>query len=181
MGAKPQVAATVQHLKKLFGENSPQIEAIRMDLLNDVAAPLFEPSPNYKGFIRNYDNIIRKRPELVRELGLDNKDLMFLRKAAEGAEAARGKRAFGLDLSTAAARFFFGHKIARAAVRVTFARAAIDQMFQVGKTGRRTILSEIAGMDISKPLIPRDEFLGGATVAAGLGIERERENERQGR
>jgi hypothetical protein len=86
MSARPQVASTIKRLKGILGENSPQMDAIRMDLLHDIARPIFEGGgkgqPNFKGFVANYDKVIKRNPSLVKELGLDNSELQALRDFA---------------------------------------------------------------------------------------------------
>jgi hypothetical protein len=122
---------TIKRLKGILGENSPQMDAIRMDLLHDIARPIFEGGgkgqPNFKGFVANYDKVIKRNPSLVKELGLDNSELQALRDFASAADKVQQRRAFGLDPSTVVARYFFGHKIARAAVRVTLVRGRSER------------------------------------------------------
>jgi hypothetical protein len=170
MAARPQVAATVRKLKGILGENSPQMDAIRMDLLHDVARPIFEGrggKPNFKGFVSNYDKVIQRNPSLVRELGLDSSELQTLRDFAQAADRVQARRPFGLDPSTVVARYFFGHKIARAAVRVALVRGLIDRMFKVGETGRKMLLAEAIGQPgiLTQPLIPRGGFVAGSIIA----------------
>jgi hypothetical protein len=179
MAARPEVASTVRRLKGILGETSPQMDAIRMDLLHDVARPIFEGKggkPNFKGFVANYDKVITRNPSLVRELGLDGGELKALRDFALAADKVQQTRPFGIDPSTFVARYFFGHKIARAAVRVTFIRGIIDHMFKVGETGRRALLAEAIGDPgiLTRPLIGRESFVAGSIIASELTKEQDK-------
>lgn len=187
MGASPQVGSTLKRLKKILGDDSPQIDAIRADLLHDVARPIFEgiggnpARPDFQGFIKNYDRMIGKNPSMVKALDLDMADMKGLRDLAKAELAVRGRRVMNLDLSTGIARFVFGHKIARAAMRVTMARGLIDMMFQTGKTGRRSILAHAIGQpDILRtPLIPRSGAFAGGVIAEQFNQQARKNEDRQ--
>jgi hypothetical protein len=77
------------------------------------------------------------------------------------------------------ARYFFGHKIARAAVRVTLVRGIIDRMFKVGETGRKALLAEAIGQP--KILIPRGGYNAGAIIANEFSQTERKGEERAGR
>lgn len=64
-------AETVRRMKEIFGADSPEITALRQDMLFDIVKPLVSTratGSTIREFIDNYENTISGNPELVREL-----------------------------------------------------------------------------------------------------------------
>jgi hypothetical protein len=157
MGASKQAGAVLRRLKDIFGESSPQIRGIRQDFLHEIAAPLFNHPPNFKGFIRQYDQVIRRNPTLVKELGLAEKtDLKPLRDFAEIAvRLPENKRLISAnDLTTLTSRFLLGHEIAKAAIRVQLGRNFFNLLVGADRVGRKQIISEVSGAMFGEPIAP---------------------------
>lgn len=155
-GMKPEAVKTVRRLKDILGENHPSIEALRQDFLMDVAEPLFGETPNFKGFITKYDNLIGRNPEIVKELGLNTEHLRVLRAASVAADRLPKSIQYITkeNINQAAAQFFVGHAIARAALRVRLVRMVANGVLRAGQKPRRQILSEIVAADHGRPMIP---------------------------
>ena len=170
MTAKPIVGQTIRRLKEILGKDSPQFEALRQDFLFDVARPLWETpgKPNFQKFVANYDRLIVKNPTMVKELNLNSASLRQMRDFAQAAHKVDPGVRFGVtkaDATKALSRFFIGHSIARAALRVKVGTAAMDILFHTGKTARKQIMSELTGIDVTAPLIPRKSVLAGGVFA----------------
>jgi len=156
MGARKEAASTVARIKTILGDNHPAIESIRQDILFSVAEPLLRDAPAWKTFLNNYNRVIKNNPSLVRELGLDVGDLKQLHDfALVQTRLPHGVPVTVADMTTAVSRFFAGHKIARATVRVNFFRGALNKMVGLNRVGQKEILLDLLGLKSGEPAIPR--------------------------
>jgi hypothetical protein len=147
VGAKAEAALVVKKLKKVLGEDSPQITALRQEYLFDIIDPLLERTPNFTKFIKNYDSAVKNNWELVQELapfaesGLD--DLVKIANTA--IKTGKLSKKLEVDLDRGIAVVSFGHDIARKGYIVANAknilRAIREGLF--GTSQRKLILREL--------------------------------------
>lgn len=170
--AGPQAAATVKRLGSLLGKQSNEFNAVKMNVLHDVMAPMFKATPqpaDFRKVVTNIDNMFRKNPSLVRELGLDVKELEFMRATAKAMDTIRPSQAIVGSVPRAAMRFLFGHGIAKAGLKVLLAGNVADRLFKTNMATRKSIMNEIADIPDFQALIPR----GSTTAAVVLAQEYE--------
>jgi hypothetical protein len=178
VGAKPNAGAVVGRLNQILGPDSPQMHALRKEVLLDISEPLLRDRPDIRAFVRNYEKFFFKNPTLQKELfpgGMGEFD--DLMKIARGISARPGaapppdsmhvlERAVQLI-----SRYTVGHGIAKAGVRVRVVSGASGWLLErtTGVMARRNILREALGMD------PRIPMFEGATAigAAGMMVDDE--------
>lgn len=155
-GAKTEAAQVVQALKGVFGENSPQVNAVRMEFLADVLKPIRdkEGMEGIKDFLAYYKKINEDNPTLVKELspfaanGLDD-----LARVARAAVNAGDPSKFTLSIPKMLARFAVGHQIARKGALVGASAGILEAVFGRSPAKvRRDMLNELIGMDTAQPL-----------------------------
>lgn len=157
MGARKEAASTVARIKKILGDDHPALEGIRQDILFSVAEPLLRDIPAWTTFLNNYNKVIKNNPSLVRELGLDAGDLKQLHDfALIQTRLPHGTPVTIADLTQAASRFFVGHKIARATVRVNFFRGVLNKMVGLNRVSQKQILADLVGVKNNQPVVPRN-------------------------
>lgn len=155
--AKRSAAMTVNKLGNILGKGSPEFEALRQEALLDLMEPVLREEPNFKQFAKNYDAFITKRNTLAQELLPQNTldALATLRKAASSIHDRQGMQNALESLHAVGAVIMFGHKIAKAAMRVRLATQAFGQLRRLkDKSKQRKFLGELLGYDPYKPLIP---------------------------
>lgn len=163
VGGKKMAGDTVRRLKDIVGEDSPQFRALRQDGLIDVMEPLMQDKPNLRGFIKNYDKLVRGNETVAKELFGDRSlsALRHLRRFAK-ANVDRGKPPEKVPLSRMGAVAMFGHGMARQALKVNLARKIFDAA--KNKSNKRAFMSEVLGYDPNKPLIPKSPAVIGGTT-----------------
>lgn len=155
VGAKAQSGAVVQRIKDIVGENSPEFNALRQQVVYDVMEPLLKETPNFKQFVNKYNQFVSRNPTLAKELFPDSYDQLGRLKRQSEALLKTGGSKINFDLNQAAARALFGHGIAKAGLRVQIARNIIDLMRRTAEgSDKRKIMSELVGYDVGKPVIP---------------------------
>jgi hypothetical protein len=166
-GAKPAASRTVRRIREILGDNHPSVEGIRQDFLFDIAMPLFNDVPDYRGFIRNFDNTMRDQGHLVDALGLDPKNLRQLREFAGQVKNPATKPLFAPDVARAISVFSFGHSLAKKSLLVRGATIPIRMLGRLvfGKniTQKKLLMAELAGANHSTPFM--DRFTGPAALA----------------
>jgi len=164
VGAKKQASATMGRIEKLLGKNHPAVEGIRQEFLYMVAEPLIQEFPNLPQFLRNYDKIVRKNGDLVRSMGLKTSDLEPLRNAARLAVELPApniiKKMLG-TWETAFSRYFVGHSIAKAGVKVSLGRTALTLMFGRDTVKQKALMAALAEAQFGGSVINR---YGGAAA-----------------
>lgn len=169
MGAKTESAQVVQKLKSIFGENSPQMNAIRMEFLMNALEPLRGPKPDINKFVTYVENINKNNPTLVKELspwaasGLD--ELVRISKAAVNAGDPASVQ---LSVPKMLARLTVGHQIARKGALVGASAAIMEALFgRSPRAVRKDMLSELVGLPINEPIFkPNTAELQGLWAAA---------------
>ena len=157
-------AQVINRLKEVLGPTHPAIKGIRQDFLYDIAMPLFDTPPNFKGFLRNYKNIDNMHPALVDALELDKGQLSKLRGFARAADAIGPTKGLVFDMAQSMSQFFFGHAISRKGLIVRTLTMPIRVTINMikGATGsrKRALLADLVGAQFGGPAVP----LGGAAA-----------------
>ena len=173
MGVRKEASQTITRMKQVLGDNHPAIEGIRQDFLFEVVDPLIKVEPNFRQFVRNYDTMVRRNPELVKALDLRAEDLTDLNNFAilQTRLPANTAIASFKDIRSTAARLFVGHQIAKAQVRVAWTANALHLVFGMDRIGKKRILYEMAGLKYGEVLIPKQgplaaQFIAGAALAS---------------
>lgn len=186
--AKAPAGAVVRRLNEILGPDSPQMEALRTEVVADVAEPLLKRTPDVKAFLDRYDTYFRRNPTLIRELFPDGAgDLRQLQMFARGIEKRPGAK---IDpVSDPAGRQMFGaigrllrartvgHGIAEGGARMNLAAQLMARLEgetgvswardqSVGRAARRGIIRDYLGADPRQPMFPTGP--GQAAVAAGM-------------
>jgi hypothetical protein len=65
---RAEAGSIVQKMNNIFGNDSPQMEALRKEVIFGITMPLLSDTPDIQGFIQRVDNLKRKSPTLVSEL-----------------------------------------------------------------------------------------------------------------
>lgn len=178
-GAKLPAGAVVKRLNDVLGTDSPQMQALRSEVVADLADPLLQRTPNIKAFLDRYDTYFKRNPTLIRELFPEGAgDLQQVQMFARGIEKRPGARIqvegdkrsqnmFGTLQRFLAARIA-GHDLARGAARMEATRGIMNRLrgSTVGAAARRDILREYLGADPRQPMFPTGP--GQAAIAAGM-------------
>jgi len=172
VGARKEAGQTVQRLNDILGKDSPQMAALRGDVILDLSEPLLRDTPDIVGFVNNYQKFFARNPSLKKELfpgdyGKDLDDFMRVSKAISRRPGAKASDLAPTDLTGRFIGFFnrlvVGHGIARGGARVQatggLASALRNQVS--GPAARRRILEEMLGEWPKQPLLP--------VPAAGVG------------
>ncbi len=155
VGAKKEAGRVIGSLKGILGEDSPAFGALRQEALFDVMEPLLRETPDYAGYVQNYDQFVRSSPSVAKELFPQSiEELGRLRSYANAANKVSPQR-MSLDINQSVARAFFGHDIAKSAMKVSLAGQALGLLRRAaGKSEQQRVISEMLGYDTSKGLIP---------------------------
>lgn len=170
---KANAATTVDALKKIFGENSPEMDAIRREVAFDMVQPLMGSKPNIEQFITRYERFNRNNRPLWNSLGM-GENLGGLDDLYKVALANRKINPFGpggLSLppfSRFVAVALYGHQIARASIKVSTTRAIVDAIRGRGNQAKQ-IMHELSNYDPSKPFIPVNSLAFGALLNNRMG------------
>ena len=168
VGLKPEAGTILANLKKIIGEDSPQMTALRQDAMLDIMEPLLREKPNFSVFVKNYETLVFKNKTLIDELLPDSKtNLHDLYKFAKANDKAFVPPSDALDWRKLGAVALVGHGIAVAGRKV----AILTQAFDLVATGhthsaRRQILGEIMGYDPYAPILPRVPAIIGGGIQA---------------
>lgn len=176
--AKLPAGAVVKRLNGILGADSPQMQALRAEVVADLADPLLQRTPNIKGFLDRYDTYFKRNPTLIKELFPDGAgDLQKLQAFARGVEKRPGAR-IATEGDPASRQMFgslqrlltakmFGHGIAEGGARMAAARGMIDRLRagSVGSAARKNILREYLGADPRQPMFPRGPGTVGSVTA----------------
>lgn len=126
-------------------------------MMLDILEPLMRQEPNWKAYHKNYQSVVKKNSEMAHELfGADQLDALDkLSKMATNAGKKTEAKKDALTIPGVASVALFGHAIAKAALRVKFAKKAFQTLSKL-KDGsrRRAMMGEVLGYDPFKPLIP---------------------------
>lgn len=169
VGAKKEAGRVIQSLKGVLGENSPAFGALRQEALFDVMEPLLRETPDYAGYVANYDKFVRNSPSVARELFPDSIEEMTRLRAYANAANKVSPQALTLDMNQTLSRAIFGHGIAKAGMKVSIASQVLGLVRRAsGKSDKQRVISEILGYDTSAPLIPLSPAFVGAGIQTGI-------------
>ena len=160
---KQQAVRTVNRIKEILGSDSPAFRGITTDYVHELVQPLLrDGGPNLKGFIDNYDKLVTNNRGLVKALGIDETGLKELRNFAHVARQLPQSSPFLTPefISTAIARFAFGHGIAKAGMRVSIWKRIIATMSGQDAVTQKQILMEAAGTAYGTPAISKASEIG---------------------
>jgi len=172
---KAEAGSIVQKMNSIFGNDSPQMEALRKEVIFGVTIPLLSDTPDIQGFINRVDQLKRRSPTLVSELfqgealqnlenlqGLARAQLRVLeRTGAEGVSAARIpslSRILALNLAPG------NTGLAKGQAGIAVAKAILEPVTRKLKqaVGRpdveRQIMSEFYGVDMNRPFMGLQNF-----------------------
>jgi hypothetical protein len=172
---KAEAGSIVQKMNSIFGNDSPQMEALRKEVIFGVTIPLLSDTPDIQGFIKRVDQLKRRSPTLVSELfqgealqnlenlqGLARAQLRVLeRTGAEGVSAARIpslSRILALNLAPG------NTGLAKGQAGIAVAKAILEPVTRKLKqaVGRpdveRQIMSEFYGVDMNRPFMGLQNF-----------------------
>lgn len=172
-GAKTQAGEVIRRLDNILGTDSPQMIALRAEVVADLVDPLLQRTPNIRQFLDRNDKYFRNNPTLARTLFKDGVgDLQQIQAFARGVEkrpgarispdAAPEQRTLWGPLGRLLTAKFFGHGIAEGGARMQAARGWIDRLRSstVGAQAKRNILREYLGADPTQPMFPGTGLVG---------------------
>lgn len=184
MGAKKEASLVVKKLKKILGEDSPEITALRQEYLFDIIDPLLERQPNFTKFLQNYDRSIKNNFELLDELApFSRSGLEDLVKVADAAQKTGGALSpkLQIDFDRGIAVLSAGHQIARKGYIVAnlrqILRAVREGIF--GSSQKQLMYRELLGYDPDIPIISKKSLAYTAIVSEMLS-EKLEESPKQG-
>ena len=182
MGGKKQAALTVRKLREVLGDNHPAMEGVRQDFLFRVTEPLMRDAPNFKGFIDNYDKMIKNNHTMVAELGLKEGNFSELVTfAREANKLPVNQRDFKFqDITKGLAVFWQGHEMAKRSLRVGYARNILNGMFNLDRVAQKTLLYDMGGIRYGYPAMPKKgplaaKFIAGESLQEILRAQERRE------
>jgi len=172
---RAEAGAIVQKMNGIFGNDSPQMEALRKEVIFGVITPLLDDNPNIQGFIDRVDNVKRKSPTLINELfqGEALQNLENLQKLARaqlkvaeraGIEKVSKARAPSLSRLIAVNIAPGNQQLAKGAAAQQLIRSWFQPLTQKLKqaAGRpdveRQIMSEFYGVDMRRPFMGFQNF-----------------------
>jgi hypothetical protein len=181
-GFRPEATKVVRRIKQEVGEDSPQFTALRADAALDLLEPLLQNEPNFRQFIKRYDDAVRRNPEMPRELfGESLEGFQMLRDLAR----ANQNRPVGSlselpGMSRALSVAAFGHQLARKSLFVRAGASGIKLLTDAtGKSAKRRVMADILGYDPYQPMFGAGSAIGaGAAPVLTSALEESREQGR---
>lgn len=169
-GAKPQAVAVIRRIKQVLGKEHPSVEGIRQDFLFELAKPLYQDVPNYRQFVRNFDDMVQNQSHLVKELDLDLRDIRQLRDFATAATSKNTKALFNPDMAKALAVMGVGSGLAKKALfvrTITFPLRMLGRLM-FGKTilAKKGLIMDMAGANWERPFMDSLRGPAGTVIAA---------------
>ena len=157
----------MRDLKTILGEDSPEINTLRMTVLEDLMVPLTQRDPNLSQFTRGWDNFRRNNRTLVQELfpaelvsELDN--FADFTKAIDNTAPVNMKRE--LSLPRIISVFTVGHSLARGAARRAFGERIASALLDPSREA--VVMSEVLGYNPRSPLISPESIQRVAEIEA---------------
>lgn len=174
-GASAEAGMVVGRLRSILGEDSPQFNALRQEIMFDLVEPLLSEAPNIPQFILRHDKWMRDHPSLAAQVFPESTNaLTDLRNMVKGVSSARGIE-FDIDLSRTASRFLFGNALAKNATTIGVTTQAIRSMRNLAMepSRQRQIMADILGYDPYAPIIQPRTLAGPATPMTALQAQEE--------
>jgi hypothetical protein len=174
-GASAEAGLVVKRLKEILGEDSPQFNSLRQEIMFDLVEPLLSETPNISQFITRHDRWLRNHPSLAAQVFPESANaLTDLRNMVKGVSRVRGIE-FDIDLSRTASRFLFGNALAKNATTIGVTTQAIRSMRNVvtEPSKQRQIMADILGYDPYAPILLPRNVAAPATPMAALQAQEE--------
>lgn len=153
INARGSAVRTVGKIKEIFGEDSPEMASIRAEMGFDIVKPLLGESPDFNGFIRNYDNMIEGNGRLARSV-FGEEVVDEIENLRNITASVRDNTSTGLSLDPIALsiRMMAGNRLARNAAKLKFLIGVAKSGSKRAFTGseRNQIISGLLGYDVSK-------------------------------
>lgn len=172
---RAEAGSIVQKMNGIFGNDSPQMEALRKEVIFGVSIPLLSDKPDVQKFIDNVDKLKRKSPTLVNELfqgdalknlenlqGMARAQLRVLERLGESdisqARIPSLSRMLALNLAPG------NTGLARGRASIDFTKAVIQPLTRklkqaVGNpSAERQVMSEFYGVNMNRPLMGLQNF-----------------------
>ncbi len=165
VGGRASSGRTVNQLKKILGEDSPQFQGLREEFRFDLMEPLLRPDPDFAGFLANVKRASDRNREVVDALKPYSTDHMDeLVKMAEAMTKVAGTGSgTQLNLNKIISQAFFGHDISQANMRRSLAEAVISRLRSAG-SNKRKMYQELMRYDPNAPMIPKGSLAFAALV-----------------
>lgn len=145
-GFKTEAADVVRRLKEIFGEDAPQINAIRLEFLSDAIEPLRGVNggkPDVDAFIAHHENVTRNNPSLIRELSpYMHRELDQMYRLAVQHRNTGGRVPFTINPIRMGTRIIFGHSIARHGAAQQTIATLVERFFGRSESKVRRELTE---------------------------------------
>ena len=177
IGARKEASTTVNALKGILGEDSPQFAALRQDALFDIMEPLIREQPNFKAFAANYDRFVKNNKPLNEALFPESISSLDNLRTFAGATENAGSKGFQIDVDKIVTRGLFGNSLARNAAKLSLLGQASRLMRRaVTKSDKQRLMSEVLGYDSTAPLIQKAPVRAQSVVQTGIDQDEQKDN-----
>lgn len=170
VGGKAESGEVVRRLKDILGNDSPQVAAVRQDVLFDILEPMLSENPNINQFAARYDQFMRNNNTLARELFPESlPEITALRRMAGAVDKATGPQ-FQIELDATLARALFGHALAKGQVRIGLARNVMNLLYRSATepSRQRQIMAQVLGYDPMAPVVPPSSLAIPSAIPAAM-------------
>jgi len=189
---KAESGAIVRRLNSILGNNSPQMNGLRQEIIFGMITPLLQDAPDIGKFIQNYNKFKRENNTLITELfqgdSLNNlTDLVKIASAQLAVSNRTGvapKRNISLDRMLALNMAPGNTALARGQASVQLSTQLVNmgtnivKRISVGVPSReRQIMSEFYGVDMSRPFMNLNNFPVYSVETAGRRAEEKEQGE----
>lgn len=175
VGAKKEAGLVVERLNDILGKSSPQMAALRSEVMLDIAAPLFDDIPDINGFLRNYrkwfDNNTTLRENLFSEGSLKElDDLVGLSKTIASRRGTSVADMRPVDITGRGIqllnRILVGHGIAQGGARIQASNVVANFIRQnvSGRGARMQMLRDYMGIEPTQQLLPAPASTGASLM-----------------
>jgi hypothetical protein len=152
---KQQAYQVVNQLAKIFGHDSPELDAMRMEFLGKALEPLRGDQPDWAGFRKLYETSLYKNRSLVTALSpymeRDLEQLYRLSKASAKVGPQRG--IIWQNVRRNLIREAAGNSLARNNTKLNVYNTALNFLLsKSSKDVKNGLLKELTGVDRVKPL-----------------------------
>lgn len=169
VGFAPEAAKTIEALKVAIGEDSTAFSGLRAEAMYNIVRPLMSDTPNFRQFIRNYDEIVKNNTSLIQSLSMEAETPMNqLYSIARAVERTGAAPQINWNIERALAQVMFGHQISQAGLRVNLATSMIRILRGTGESERAAILADMLGYNPNQTVIPRSGAAASAVILSEL-------------
>lgn len=174
-GFGPEAGAVVRRIKEIVGPDSEAMRALQADAALNIVSPLLESTPNFQGFVRNYDRLVKGNQTALNQIfdQATRDDLYRLRRVAEGADRTQATKILEFDIPRFLSIRVLGSSLAKQAEKVRIGRALLSRLREAeGESRRRELVMNILGYDPGRPMftegqVPRSMAGSAALIEMG--------------